>query len=1119
MFVEPGNNIGRTKHLNQLGPLPVQLHENKMKMLLLFLLFFHGSSSVKHSLKFFFTGSSGLPNFPEFVGALLVDDTLVGYCDTKRKILEAKQEWMKLFSEKNPEHLEIYRLQCFENQPKFFKVRISDLKQLFSQSGGVHILQEIFGCEWDETTGEVTGFMQFGYDGEDFISFDLKTKTWIALKPEAALAKLRWDTNKAEIEDIERFLTQIFPEWLKAFLDYGKNFLLKTELPSVSLLQKTPSSPLSCHATGFYPDRAEVFWRKDGEELHEDVEHGEILPNHDGTFQMSVDLNISSVTPEDWGRYECVFHLSGVKEDIVTKLDKAVIRTNGGQKKPTDRTVLIIVPVVVFIFIFIFITVIGFMVHKKKKAKLPPSRKSNGRTKHLNQLGPLPVRLHQNKMKKLLLFLLFCHGSSSVKHSLKYLFTASSGLPNFPEVVCAALIDDTVACYCDTNRKILEPKQEWVKNYFEKNPHRLEIYRADCFVKLPSLFKTRIGDLKQLFNQSGGVHILQELSGCEWDETNGEVIDVRQFGYSGEDFISFDLKTKTWIALKPEAVSIKLRWDADTAEIEDTERFLTQFCPDWLKNFVDYGKNFLLKTDLPSVSLLQKTPSSPLSCHATGFFPDRAEVFWRKDGEELHEDVEHGEILPNHDGTFQMSVDLNISSVTPEDWGRYECVFHLSGVKEDIVTKLDKAVIRTNGEKPTDMTVLIIVPVVVFIFILITVIGFMVHKKKKAKLPPSRNDIGRSKHLNQLGPLPVPLHQNKMKKLFLFLLFCHGSSSVKHSLKFFFTASSGLPNFPEVAGALLIDDTLAGYCDTNTQTVEPKQEWVKSFLEKNPQHLEIYRAECFVNLPSFLKAKIGDLKQLFNQSGGVHILQMMSGCEWDKAAREVIGFNQFGYNGEDFIKFNLNTQTWIALEPQAVNAKPIWDADETNTKTTEQLLTHVFPEWLKTFVDYGKSSLLKTERPSVSLLQKTPSSPLSCHATGFYPDRAEVFWRKDGEELHEDVEHGEILPNHDGTFQMSVDLNISSVTPEDWRRYECVFHLSGVKEDIVTKLDKAVIRTNGEKPTDRTVLIIVPLVVFIFILIFITVIGFMVHKKKKAKLPPSPSDNDTELSTELNPET
>ncbi|MEQ2311922.1 hypothetical protein AMECASPLE_025573 [Ameca splendens] len=54
---------------------------------------------------------------------------------------------------------------------------------------------------------------------------------------------------------------------------------------SVSLLQKTPSFPVSCHAAGFHTNQAEMFWMKDGEEIHQGVEEGEILPNNDGTFQ------------------------------------------------------------------------------------------------------------------------------------------------------------------------------------------------------------------------------------------------------------------------------------------------------------------------------------------------------------------------------------------------------------------------------------------------------------------------------------------------------------------------------------------------------------------------------------------------------------------------------------------------------------------------------------------------------------------------------------------------------------------------------------------------------------------------------------------------------------------
>ncbi|XP_072769679.1 major histocompatibility complex class I-related gene protein-like [Nerophis lumbriciformis] len=105
----------------------------------------------------------------------------------------------------------------------------------------------------------------------------------------------------------------------------------KAELPEVFLLQKTPSSPVTCMATGFYPDLADLFWRKDGEQIFEDVEHGELLPNHDGTFQMSVELKVE-VTAEVEGKYECVFQLSGVKEDLVTKLERRSILSNASHE-------------------------------------------------------------------------------------------------------------------------------------------------------------------------------------------------------------------------------------------------------------------------------------------------------------------------------------------------------------------------------------------------------------------------------------------------------------------------------------------------------------------------------------------------------------------------------------------------------------------------------------------------------------------------------------------------------------------------------------------------------------------------------------------------------------------
>ncbi|KAK5604377.1 hypothetical protein CRENBAI_018583 [Crenichthys baileyi] len=195
----------------------------------------------------------------------------------------------------------------------------------------------------------------------------------------------KWNNDQAQLEYLKNYLNQECPEWLKKYVGYGRSSLMRTDLPSVSFLQKTSSSPVSCHARGFYPNRAEMFWRKDGEEVHDGVDKGEILPNNDGTFQMSVDIDLSSVAAEDWTKYECVFQLSGVKEDVTHRLEKTRILTN------ESNTINLIIPVVAAVVLLGLIGLIGFIVYKKKKnAKRPPSPVENATAPEETKFLPEP---------------------------------------------------------------------------------------------------------------------------------------------------------------------------------------------------------------------------------------------------------------------------------------------------------------------------------------------------------------------------------------------------------------------------------------------------------------------------------------------------------------------------------------------------------------------------------------------------------------------------------------------------------------------------------------------------------------------------------------------------------
>ncbi|XP_067254963.1 major histocompatibility complex class I-related gene protein-like [Chanodichthys erythropterus] len=263
---------------------------------------------------------------PEFSAVTKLDNQQIDYYDNNTKKLIPRQDWMKEFAstEKWKNYTEIR-----ERVQQIYKLNIHDLMRKFSQSHGLHSYQRMYGCEWMNGTEYLLMFDKYAYDGEDFISLDMKRGEYITSVQQGVTTMWKWNKNRAQLAFLKQYFKNDCVYWLKEFLKLSKADL-EIRAPEVSLLQKNLSSPVVCHVTGFYPSGVTITWLRNGEEHHEDVDLGELLPNEDGTFQKTSTLR---VPPDEWekNQYTCmVEHMVKAIQKILTE-DK--IKSNN---RPTE---------------------------------------------------------------------------------------------------------------------------------------------------------------------------------------------------------------------------------------------------------------------------------------------------------------------------------------------------------------------------------------------------------------------------------------------------------------------------------------------------------------------------------------------------------------------------------------------------------------------------------------------------------------------------------------------------------------------------------------------------------------------------------------------------------------
>ncbi|XP_036416501.1 H-2 class I histocompatibility antigen, Q9 alpha chain-like, partial [Colossoma macropomum] len=317
------------------------------------------------------------------------------------------------------------------------------------------------------------------------------------------------------------------------------------------------------------------------------------------------------------------------------------------------------------------------------------------------------------------------HLVSAATHSLQYFYTAVTPGIHFPEFSVVGLVDGEQIDYYDSNIKKMIARTEWMKNSEGEDYWNTETQKAQ---RAQENFKASVGTIMKRFNQTEGVHTVQRMYGCEIHD-DGTKKFYRQDGYDGEDFLSLDLNTLTWAAPNPKAFITKLKWEKTTMA-GHVKSYLENECIEWLQKYVEYGRSTVERKVPPKVDLFQKDSSSPVVCHATGFFPKSVMISWQKNGEDLHEDVEPRETLLNQDRTFQKRSVLTVSA---EELNKhhYTCIIQHPGLEKEMVLQAsDCRVLRGDSSRLRyGMAVIMMAGP---LLILIGCVGVFIWRKKKS---------------------------------------------------------------------------------------------------------------------------------------------------------------------------------------------------------------------------------------------------------------------------------------------------------------------------------------------------------------------------------------------------
>ncbi|XP_040504722.1 class I histocompatibility antigen, F10 alpha chain isoform X4 [Gallus gallus] len=231
-----------------------------------------------------------------------------------------------------------------------------------------------------------------------------------------------------------------------------------------------------------------------------------------------------------------------------------------------------------------------------------------------------------------------------------------------------------------------------------------------------------------------------------------------------------------------------------------------------------------------------------------------------------------------------------------------------------------------------------------------------------------------------------------------------------HSLRYFMTGMTdpgpGMPRFVIVG---YVDGKIFGIYDSKSRTAQPIAEMLP---QEDQEHWATQTQKARGGERDF-DWFLGRLPECYNISGGSHTLQRIIGCDILEDG-SIRGYDQYAFDGKDYIAFDMDTMTFTAADPVAEITKRRWETEGTYAERWKHELGTVCVQNLRRYLEHGKAALKRTE-PQPNLIPIVAGAVVAIVAVIAVVVGLVVWKSKSGKEK----KGYEAAPGHDGESSIS----------------------------------------------------------------------------------------------------